>query len=64
MWHLIGRVVSKMPATARHDTPDAYAQQLVNARSEQSTPANLPIHIQDALFPVLLFGDFVWYQLC
>ena len=49
MWHLIRRVVSNTPATARHHTPDAYDQQLVNTWSEQSTPASLPIHIQDAL---------------
>ena len=37
MWHLIRKVVSKTSATARHHTPDAYAQQLINAWSEQST---------------------------
>ncbi|KAK3884719.1 hypothetical protein Pcinc_011037 [Petrolisthes cinctipes] len=49
MWHLIRRVVKKTPATARHHTPADYAKQLVDAWSEQSTPACLPIHIQDAL---------------
>ncbi|KAK3893344.1 hypothetical protein Pcinc_002898 [Petrolisthes cinctipes] len=49
MWHLIHRVVKKTPATACHHTPADYAQQLVDAWSEQSTSASLPIHIQDAL---------------
>ncbi|KAK3889118.1 hypothetical protein Pcinc_006860 [Petrolisthes cinctipes] len=49
MWHLIRRVVKKTIATARHHTPTDYAQQLVDAWAEQSTPASLPIHIQDAL---------------
>ena len=49
MWHLIRKVVSKTPATARHHTPDASAQQLVNAWSEQSTLTSLPIHMQGAL---------------
>ena len=49
MWHLIRRIVKKTPATARHHTPAEYAQQLVDAWSQQSSMANLPLHIQDAL---------------
>lgn len=49
MWHLIRRVVKKTPATARHHTPAAYAQQLIDAWSEQSSSASLPIQVQAAL---------------
>ena len=49
MWRLIHRVVRKSPPTARHHTPAVYARQLVDEWSQQSTPASLPVHVQDAL---------------
>ena len=49
MWHLINKVVKQKNTSAIHHSPGQYAQDLINAWSEQSRVENLPQHIRDAL---------------
>ena len=49
MWHMINRVIKRKPPSALHHSPAQYAQDLINAWSEQAQEQNLPAHVQDAL---------------